>query len=340
MKKRLYSIGLSLVILALLFSAIGCEGPVGPQGAQGLEGVQGAAGATGSQGLQGAKGDVGEPGTPIIWMGTATSAPKSWRVLNYAYYNSTHRTSYIWDGNSWEILARDGAAGATGAAGPRGSTWEILAKDGATGYPGATGASGPRGYAGATGLQGPAGPMGPRGPQGIQGEQGPQGETGATGATGPQGATGAIGPAGSVGVTGATGAIGPQGDTGAIGPIGLQGEQGPIGPPGPQGEQGEPGAEYTLPYTIQMGTCTFHLDGATFTGGYHKMKYQVTFISSFKSIPLVFVTATSGTIINSVYTLWDVAAIGTTVDGFELRIGSDMPQATATVTFNWLAISQ
>ena len=147
--------GLSLIILlALVFSAIGCaEGPVGPQGPQGLEGVQGVAGATGPQGLQGVKGDTGEPGTPIIWMGTATSAPKSWRVLNYAYYNSTHRTSYIWDGNSWEILA----------------------KDGATGYPGATGASGPRGYAGAAG---PKGDTGAAGADGADGADGPQGLVG------------------------------------------------------------------------------------------------------------------------------------------------------------------
>jgi len=140
MKKILYSIGLPLVIIALLFSAIGCEGPVGPQG---IQGIQGAAGATGPQGPQGVRGDTGEPGTgtSIVWMGTATSAPKSWRVLNYAY-NSTHRTSYIWDGNSWEILARDGATGATGAAGPRGST----------------------------GAQGPAGPQGEPGPTGGYGD--------------------------------------------------------------------------------------------------------------------------------------------------------------------------
>ncbi|GAI65761.1 unnamed protein product, partial [marine sediment metagenome] len=62
----------------------------------------------------------GEDGISITWMGTATSAPKSWRVLNYAYYNSYKGKSYIWDGNSWEIWARDGATGATGATGPRG----------------------------------------------------------------------------------------------------------------------------------------------------------------------------------------------------------------------------
>ncbi len=120
MKKVLYSIGLSLVILALLFSAIGCEGPVGPQGPQGVQGAAGATGPQGPQGVRGYAGEDGEDGISITWMGTATSAPKSWRVLNYAYYNSTKGASYIWDGNSWEIWARDGATGATGATGPRG----------------------------------------------------------------------------------------------------------------------------------------------------------------------------------------------------------------------------
>ncbi|GAI95901.1 unnamed protein product [marine sediment metagenome] len=45
--KILYSIGLSLVIVALLFSAIGCEGPVGPQGIQGIQGETGAIGPHG-----------------------------------------------------------------------------------------------------------------------------------------------------------------------------------------------------------------------------------------------------------------------------------------------------
>ncbi|MBA7577457.1 hypothetical protein ES708_19310 [subsurface metagenome] len=309
MKKRFYLMGLSLIILALLFSAIGCEGPVGPQGAQGLEGVQGVAGATGPQGLQGVKGDTGEPGTPIIWMGTATSAPKSWRVLNYAYYNSTHRTSYIWNGNSWQVLAKDGAVGATGA----------------------TGASGPRGYTGATGLQGPAGPMGPQGPRG---EQGPQGDTGAAGVDGVVGATGPIGPKGDAG---ADGPPGPQGEKGEPGEQGIQGEP---GAPGATGATGATGPDGAFPYTIQMGTCTFHLDGTTFTGGYQKMEYEVVFDVSFARIPLVFVTATSGTRTPTVYALWDVAAVKITEDGFTLKIGSDMPQATATVTFNWLAISQ
>ncbi|MBA7566995.1 hypothetical protein ES708_08695 [subsurface metagenome] len=120
MKKILYMVGLSLVVLTLLFSVAGCQGEQGPIGPQGDQGIQGATGAVGQQGPRGYAGEDGEDGISITWMGTATSAPKSWRVLNYAYYNSAKGASYIWDGNSWEIWARDGATGATGATGPRG----------------------------------------------------------------------------------------------------------------------------------------------------------------------------------------------------------------------------
>ncbi|MBA7585402.1 hypothetical protein ES708_27381 [subsurface metagenome] len=113
-------VGLSLVVLTLLFSVAGCQGEQGPIGPAGPQGLAGPAGTTGPQGPRGYAGEDGEDGISITWMGTATSAPKSWRVLNYAYYNSAKGASYIWDGNSWEIWARDGATGATGATGPRG----------------------------------------------------------------------------------------------------------------------------------------------------------------------------------------------------------------------------
>ncbi|MBA7590663.1 hypothetical protein ES708_32791 [subsurface metagenome] len=132
-------VGLSLVVLTLLFSVAGCQGEQGPIGPQGDQGIQGATGAVGQQGPRGYAGEDGEDGISITWMGTATSAPKSWRVLNYAYYNPAKGASYIWDGNSWEIWARDGHDGATGATGPRGYT-------GAPGADGADGAPGVSGY--------------------------------------------------------------------------------------------------------------------------------------------------------------------------------------------------
>ncbi|MBA7558602.1 hypothetical protein ES708_00206 [subsurface metagenome] len=306
MKKILYSIGLPLVIIALLFSAIGCEGPVGPQGAQGLEGVQGAAGATGSQGLQGAKGDVGEPGTPIIWMGTATSAPKSWRVLNYAYYNSTHRTSYIWDGNSWEILA----------------------KDGATGYPGATGASGPRGYAGATGLQGPAGSMGPAGPAGPKGEPGEQGDPGAKGDTGEQGIQG---------VPGEPGIQGEPGEDGAPGIDGIDGQDGATGPAGAKGDKGDPGEDGTLPYTLQMGTCEFDAPTRSYTG----IAQEIFFPTPFDNPPLVLLniehTFQPKYLIDVI--AQDIGAQEIWTGGFTVMLLNPGDEG-GVFTVNWLAISQ
>ncbi len=146
MKKILYMVGLSLVVLTLLFSVAGCQGEQGPIGPQGDQGIQGATGAVGQQGPRGYAGEDGEDGISITWMGTATSAPKSWRVLNYAYYNPAKGASYIWDGNSWEILAKNGATGATGATGPRGYT-------GATGSPGPAGAQGIQGDPGVSGYE-------------------------------------------------------------------------------------------------------------------------------------------------------------------------------------------
>ncbi|GAI97761.1 unnamed protein product, partial [marine sediment metagenome] len=72
----------------------------------------------------------------------------------------------------------------------------------------------------------------------------------------------------------------------------------------------------------------------------HKMEVPVTFDSSFDSIPLVFVTVTSGIRTVGEIALWDVAAIDTTVNGFTLKIGSDMEKTSATVTVNWLAIEE
>ncbi|MBA7592470.1 hypothetical protein ES708_34653 [subsurface metagenome] len=275
MKKILYSIGLPLVIIALLFSAIGCEGPVGPQGAQGIQGAAGPAGPAGATGATGLRGATGPIGTPIVWLGALSKAP-NYPDLNDAYYNSTHGISYVWDGKHWQVLAKDGAVGATGG----------------------QGASGPRGYTGAAGAQGPIGLLGPEGPQGKQGdtgEQGIQGDKGDTGDTGPQG---------------------PQGDQGLIGPAGEDG---------------------TFSYTLQMGTCSIPW-GAT-PVGYDKVELKVVFDPSFENAPLVFATVTLGTRLKTNIALWDVAVIETTTSYFIVEIGSDRDDG-ATVTVNWLAISQ
>ncbi|MDR0910585.1 MAG: hypothetical protein LBM77_12560 [Spirochaetaceae bacterium] len=60
-------------------------------------------GETGDEGPQGA------PGTNIIWKGSLETAPVN-PDINWAYYNIIDGTSYIYDGDSWEILAQDGRA--------------------------------------------------------------------------------------------------------------------------------------------------------------------------------------------------------------------------------------
>ncbi|MBA7499234.1 hypothetical protein ES704_01974 [subsurface metagenome] len=171
---------------------------------------------------------------------------------------------------------------------------------------------------------------------GEQGLKGLKGDTGAQGIQGEQGEPGLTGVKGSAGATGATGVAGVAGEQGIQGEQGLPGATGATGATGAQGVAGIDG---TFPYTIQMGTYSFNVD-ETFTGGYHKQEQAITFDPSFGSIPLVFVTATSGVRTNTIYALWDVAAIDATTDGFTIKIGSDMEKVSATVTVNWLAISQ
>ena len=86
-----------------------------------------------------------------------------------------------------------------------------------------------------------------------------------------------------------------------------------------------------------MGTCSIPW-GVT-PLGYDKVEYQVDFDTSFENAPLVFVTVTQGARTNTPISLWDVAVIETTTSYFIVKIGSDR-DGGATVTVNWLAISQ
>jgi hypothetical protein len=151
-------------------------------------------GSAGAQGIQGIQGPAGTNGISIVWQGSSVTAPSS-PQLNWAYYNSTDKKSYVWDGDSWEILSQDGSAGAQGIQGIQGpagtngisivwqgssatapsspqlnwayynstdkksyvwdgDSWEILSQDGSTG------AQGIQGVQGIQGLQGPAGTNG------------------------------------------------------------------------------------------------------------------------------------------------------------------------------------
>ena len=130
-------------------------------------------------GPTGPTGPTGEPGVSIIWKGDLTSDPTN-PQLNWAYYNSTDKVSYIYDGSAWQVLARDGMVGPTGPTGPTGepgisiiwkgeltsaptnpqmnwayynstdkvsymydgSAWQVLARDGMVGPTGPTGPTG------------------------------------------------------------------------------------------------------------------------------------------------------------------------------------------------------
>lgn len=61
----------------------------------------------GDKGDTGAKGDAGLDGTPIIWKGSFATAPTDPSEL-WAYYNTTDGCSYIYNENSWTLLARAG----------------------------------------------------------------------------------------------------------------------------------------------------------------------------------------------------------------------------------------
>jgi len=52
-------------------------------------------------------GNDGSDGISIVWQGDSASAPGS-PELNWGYYNTTLFESFIWDGDSWETIAKDG----------------------------------------------------------------------------------------------------------------------------------------------------------------------------------------------------------------------------------------
>jgi len=103
-------------------------------------------------------GPSGSNGVSLVWKGSLATAPAS-PETNWAYYNSTVHISYIWDGDSWEIISCDGLNGisiiwkgtlSTAPSSPElnwayynttdcksyiwdGDSWEILAQDGTSG---------------------------------------------------------------------------------------------------------------------------------------------------------------------------------------------------------------
>ena len=70
----------------------------------------------------GANGNNTVNGYLIVWKGALTSAPAS-PAAGWAYYNSSEKKSYIYDGSSWQILAQDGVSGTTSGSVPQQSSY-------------------------------------------------------------------------------------------------------------------------------------------------------------------------------------------------------------------------
>ena len=75
-------------------------------------------------------GPQGPAGVSINWLGTLPTEPSS-PTLNQAYYNSSDKKSYIWNGTAWNLLAQDGSPGAQGLTGAPGAPGTGLTNKGA-----------------------------------------------------------------------------------------------------------------------------------------------------------------------------------------------------------------
>jgi hypothetical protein len=84
--------------------------------------------------ITGADGVAGIDGVSIVWQGSLAAAPES-PSLNWGYYNTAEGKSYIWDGDSWEMIAQDGTDGVNGQGVPiGGTTGQVLVKKSDTDY--------------------------------------------------------------------------------------------------------------------------------------------------------------------------------------------------------------
>ena len=74
-------------------------------------GLDGTNGSNGADGVDGEDGIDGIDGLSITWKGTFDIAPEN-PELNWAYFNNIDGCSYIYNGNSWDLLAQAGRDGA------------------------------------------------------------------------------------------------------------------------------------------------------------------------------------------------------------------------------------
>ncbi|HPW66216.1 MAG TPA: hypothetical protein PLS84_03930 [Salinivirgaceae bacterium] len=99
----------------------GQPGPTGPQGPAGPQGQPGPTGPQGEPGPTGPQGATGPQGVSIQWLGSHPNHPSN-PTINQAYYNTTEKKSYLYDGTLWQIITQDGqdainAVTGTGTAG-------------------------------------------------------------------------------------------------------------------------------------------------------------------------------------------------------------------------------
>jgi len=70
---------------------------------------------------QDGSGQIGQGGTPegflITWKGGLANAPSD-PQKGWAYYDTSEKKSFIWDGSEWQILAQDGTGSSGGTQGP------------------------------------------------------------------------------------------------------------------------------------------------------------------------------------------------------------------------------
>ncbi|MGL1902087.1 MAG: discoidin domain-containing protein [Fibrobacterales bacterium] len=92
--------------------AIGNTGARGEQGPMGHMGPQGQAGINGTNGANGTDGHNGTDGLGIEWLGAFTQQPLN-PTKNQAFYWIGSGISCLYDGDSWELMTRDGGVNTT-----------------------------------------------------------------------------------------------------------------------------------------------------------------------------------------------------------------------------------
>lgn len=92
----------SFVWNGVSWNIVAQDGNTGATGIQGLQGLQGNTGATGASGLA------------LLWLGSLATAPAN-PATNTAYYNTVLKSSYVFNGTTWSVLAKDGNTGPQGS---------------------------------------------------------------------------------------------------------------------------------------------------------------------------------------------------------------------------------